>query len=98
VSAEALARLKYPSGFDIHARTEEEIALSILAEIVSTRPRLATPKSAPAESVDPICDMTVAITESALHADHDGTTYYFCGPGCLRRFLADPAAALAGTR
>jgi len=98
VSAEELARVKYPSGFDIHARSEEEIALSILAEIVSTRPRLATPKAPPAEAVDPICDMTVAITESALHADHEGKTYYFCGPGCLRRFLADPAAATAGSR
>lgn len=98
VGAEDLRRLKYPAGLDIHARSEEEIALSILTEIVSTRPRVAAAKAAPAEAVDPICDMTVAITESALHADHDGHTYYFCGPGCLRRFLADPAAAIAAAR
>jgi YHS domain-containing protein len=65
---------------------------------VSTRPRVTVTKARPAEAIDPICDMTVAITESALHADHDGKTYYFCGSGCLRRFLADPAAALAGSR
>ena len=98
VSAEALTRVKYPAGLDIHARSEEEIALSILTEIVSMRPRVAISKAPPAEAVDPICDMTVAITESALHADHQGKTYYFCGPGCLRRFLADPAAAVAGSR
>jgi xanthine dehydrogenase accessory factor len=98
VSADALTRLKYPAGLDINARSEEEIALSILTEIVTTRPRVATSKAPPAEAVDPICDMTVAITESALHADHEGKTYYFCGPGCLRRFLADPAAATAGSR
>lgn len=96
VSAAALTRVKYPAGLDIHARSEEEIALSILTEIVATRPRVAISKRPPAEAVDPICDMTVAITESALHADHEGKTYYFCGPGCLRRFLADPAAATAG--
>ena len=97
VNAEALTRVKYPAGLDIHARSEEEIALSILTEIVETRPHLAV-KAAPAEAVDPICDMTVAITETALHADHEGKTYYFCGPGCLRRFLTDPAAAVAGSR
>ena len=97
VSAAELARVKYPAGLDIHARSEEEIALSILTEIVSTRPRVAISKAPPAEAVDPICDMTVAITEGALHADHEGKTYYFCGPGCLRRFLADPAAAIAGS-
>jgi P-type Cu+ transporter len=26
---------------------------------------------------------------------HDGVTYYFCSVGCLERFKADPAAALA---
>ena len=98
VSAAALARLKYPAGLDIHARSEEEIALSILTEIVATRPHARVSKAPPAEAVDPICDMTVAITASALHADHEGVTYYFCGPGCLRRFLADPAAATAGSR
>lgn len=96
VSAEALTRLKYPAGLDIHARSEEEIALSILTEIVAKRPQVAISKAPPAEAVDPMCDMTVAITETALHADHDGKTYYFCGPGCLRRFLADPAAATLG--
>jgi P-type Cu+ transporter len=26
---------------------------------------------------------------------HDGGTYFFCSRGCLERFKADPAAALA---
>jgi Cu+-exporting ATPase len=29
---------------------------------------------------------------------HEGTTYYFCGPGCRQKFAADPAAFLAPSR
>ena len=35
---------------------------------------------------------------AAFRAEYEGTTYYFCGEGCRRRFLKDPAAALAATR
>ena len=37
VSAEALARVRTPIGLDISAETPEEIAVSIIAEIVLTR-------------------------------------------------------------
>ncbi|HUG55664.1 MAG TPA: XdhC family protein [Candidatus Limnocylindrales bacterium] len=88
-----LERLRYPAGLDIGARNEEEIALSILAEIVQLRPRAAAAQ--PETAIDPICGMTVAITADALRADHEGRAYYFCATGCLRRFVRDPAAALA---
>ena len=98
VARASLERLRYPAGLDIGARSEEEIALSILAEILSLRPRAGQATgAAPAEAIDPICGMTVALTADALRADHAGTTYYFCAPGCRRRFLKDPAAALATT-
>ena len=99
VSADRLARLKYPAGLDIGARNDEEIALTILAEILQLRGAVPQVEAAaePSEAVDPICDMTVAITPSALRAEFEGTTYYFCGEGCRRRFLKDPAAALAAS-
>ena len=46
----------------------------------------------PNTAIDPICGMTVAAVETSLHLDHDGTRYYFCGPGCLRAFSANPSA------
>ncbi|MCB0195949.1 MAG: XdhC family protein, partial [Anaerolineae bacterium] len=42
LSTEELAKLKYPAGLDIHARRGDEIALSIMAEIVQKR-RTAEP-------------------------------------------------------
>ncbi|HYQ90054.1 MAG TPA: heavy metal-binding domain-containing protein, partial [Candidatus Binatia bacterium] len=44
----------------------------------------------PDETRDPICGMRVAV-DSPHRATRDGRTYLFCGPGCLRRFLAPPA-------
>ena len=110
LSEEQLRRLVYPAGLDMGHVSDEEIALSILAQILMYRHgresvakagpthQMFEPMSAPNEAVDPICDMTVAITPTALRAEYEGTTYYFCGEGCRRRFLKDPAAALAATR
>jgi len=39
---------------------------------------------------DPVCGMTVRPEERGPRAEHQGRTYYFCGPGCLARFQADP--------
>lgn len=39
---------------------------------------------------DPICGMTVDKT-SAIHADRDGETFYFCSEHCREKFLAMPA-------
>ena len=107
LSEEQLRRLVYPAGLDMGHVSDEEIALSILAQILMQRQERASdvharqsarPIEKPAEAVDPICDMVVAITPTALRAEYEGTTYYFCGEGCRRRFLKDPAAALAATR
>ncbi len=32
--------------------------------------------------------MIVAVEGAAHTLEHEGTTYYFCGPGCLRKFEA----------
>jgi uncharacterized membrane protein YraQ (UPF0718 family)/YHS domain-containing protein len=38
-------------------------------------------------ATDPMCGMTVDRAK-ALRLEHDGVTYYFCGPGCRDRFEA----------
>ena len=101
VSAEALAGIRSPAGIAIGAQMPEEIALSVLAEIVERR--RATPSgvvgsAAPgaaegegAEAIDPVCGMTVEIATARHTAEHAGRTYCFCGAGCRERFLAAPA-------
>jgi xanthine dehydrogenase accessory factor len=95
VPADALARVKSPAGLDIGAQGSEEIALSIVAEIVQGR-RAAKPKKAPvtidvpAEAIDPICHMTVAVAEARHTADHNGRRYYFCCAHCQRTFEKEP--------
>ena len=41
---------------------------------------------------DPICGMSVD-EATALHADRDGRTFYFCGDHCKQAFLSTPAGA-----
>ena len=40
--------------------------------------------------------MTVDEQKAPATAVHEGTTYYFCAPGCKRTFEKDPAAVLTG--
>ena len=40
--------------------------------------------------IDPVCGMKVFERPDALHREHNGTTYYFCSPGCAAKFEADP--------
>lgn len=105
LGAEALAKLVSPAGLDIGARRGDEIALSILTEIVQQRraaERLEWPQPQESESgdrasetaIDPICQMAVVTTGARHTADHKGKIYYFCCPGCQARFEADPPTAL----
>jgi xanthine dehydrogenase accessory factor len=97
LSADDASRIHSPAGLDIGARTAPEIALSIMSEIVSLRPRpsgrpVAESEPVSGTAIDPVCGMTVATVESSLHLDHDGTRVWFCGSGCLRAFASDPSA------
>jgi xanthine dehydrogenase accessory factor len=99
VPEEWRARVRTPAGLDIGAHSPEEVALSILAEIVSIRPPAPTPAVAPsarepaaAATIDPVCGMTVTVGPETLSHHHDGRSWWFCGSGCLRAFRSDPEA------
>ena len=99
IPPELVARIRNPAGLDLGGRTPEEIAISVIAEIVQTR-RTRSPASPPesqatvsaaqAPAIDPVCHMEVDPATTPLRATHEGTTYYFCSEGCARRFEAHP--------
>jgi xanthine dehydrogenase accessory factor len=100
VGPDDLSRVKAPAGLDLGAASPEEIAVSILAEIVQLRrARAATPIVAAAkpwaasakEFKDPICGMTVDIATARHKSQYEGTWFYFCCPGCKQAFDKDPA-------
>lgn len=48
---------------------------------------------------DPVCHMQVDTKSPGGGTyEHDGTTYYFCGPGCRVAFSKEPEAYLSGEK
>jgi len=39
---------------------------------------------------DPVCGMDVDEQTAAATAEYQGTTYYFCAPGCKKAFEKEP--------
>jgi len=100
VPAEKLDRLRVPIGLDLGHTGHREIAVAILAELVQLRAsgelkassRRMLPLLEPADVVDPVCGMTVTAIPANRPLEYQGTTYYFCAPGCRAAFQKDPAA------
>jgi xanthine dehydrogenase accessory factor len=102
VPTAALDAIRSPAGLDLGARRPEELALSILAEVVKLRAArdaeraaaAAPPPAEEEEAEDPVCHMTVTVATARHVAEHAGRRHYFCNPRCREKFLAQPARYL----
>jgi len=84
----AVEKVSAPAGLDIGASTPEEIALSVMAQIVQNkRSSVKKEKEQPVEARDPICGMTVNVATARHKAEVAGVAYYFCCAGCRTKFL-----------
>lgn len=90
VARERVADLKRPKGLPGFTIKPEEIAFSVMAELIEARRQRVGMGGAEApertEAIDPICGMTVDVATARYTSVRGGTTYYFCCAGCKSTF------------
>lgn len=101
VSADQLARIHAPAGIDLGRIQHSEIGLAVIAELVAMRARgeltgIVPAGEPPHTAIDPVCKMEVEVATARWISEFQGTTYYFCAPGCKTAFDKDPQSFLAG--
>lgn len=105
VPIEKLAQIKTPAGIDINAKVPEEVAISILAEIIKEKrseesdgedTRLADLDAATTLGEDfyinPVCKIPVQKSTAKHILEHKGEKVYFCCDGCKESFEKELAA------
>jgi xanthine dehydrogenase accessory factor len=97
VPADRVSQVRAPAGLDIRAASPEEIAVSILAEIIQVNgTRAAAPKAQAQlpvlkqETKDSICGMTVDVSVAKHKSEFRGKYFYFCCSGCKQTFDKQP--------
>lgn len=95
-----LKKIKTPAGLDLGAKLPEEVAISILAEIVKQF-RLDSQVDAsdiavleaPNEDyyMNPVCNIPIQKSTAKHILEHAGEKVYFCCDGCKVSFEKDPA-------
>jgi xanthine dehydrogenase accessory factor len=103
VPDELSAQLHAPAGLRIGARSADEIAISILAELVAQQHSHPVSGQRETEVVvaaevtvvtDPVCGMEVAVTDATPRLLVGGDSVYFCSEGCRDRYAREHSEAV----
>jgi xanthine dehydrogenase accessory factor len=98
-SPQMLGRIKAPAGLSIGTSSSQEMAVSIIAEIIQVQKRCLPENSRPEKpgavelsepAIDPVCGMAVDPGESPYQSEYKGRSFYFCCVGCRQTFDQEP--------
>ncbi len=101
ISKDEISKIKFPGGINIGAKTPEEIAVSVLAEIIEemnsfeSKEQVIIEMSKEAEELDPVCGMEVAPNKAVDSFEFDGRIFYFCCSGCKDKFALRPLSYIS---
>ena len=103
ISFDQLKKIKTPAGLDIQAKLPEEVAISILAEIIQDirKPKEEEPKEASFDSTEyylnPVCGIPIHKATAKHVLTYQEEEVFFCCDGCKERFEATPEAYATAT-
>lgn len=102
VTPQQLMNIKTPAGLDINAKTAEEVAISILAQIIQSKrgEEAGTGNDLELKDleigdnddlyVNPVCKLPISKKSAKYIIEHKGEKVYFCCDGCHDSFIKEP--------
>jgi len=99
ITFDQLSQIKTPAGLDIGAKLPEEVAVSILAQIIQqfrTEQEINKPNNGEAITLNdnfymnPVCNIPIQKSTAKHILEHKGEKVYFCCDGCKVKFEAGP--------
>ena len=101
ITFDQLKKVKTPAGLDLGAKLPEEVAISILAEIIKQfRSEAETAKENTSQSLEapnddyymnPVCNIPIQKSTAKHILEHAGEKVYFCCDGCKVSFEKEPS-------